>query len=256
MCLILIALRSHPSYKLIIAGNRDEYHDRPTARACFWKEAPELLAGKDLRAGGTWLGITKQGRIAALTDYRNPVLNKRHAPSRGELVRNFLLSRENPVDYLKGLTQKADEYNGFNLIVGEKDALHWYSNIGNKLKNLTPGLYGLSNNLLDTPWPKVISGRNALSKLISEKNNLSPENLFTILSDTSVADDKDLPDTGIDIEWERVLSSTFISSPTYGTRSSTVLLITPDDHVTFVERSYGASAGHSSTTRYEFQIEL
>ena len=255
MCLIIIALRSHPSYKLIIAGNRDEYHDRPTARACFWKEAPELLAGKDLRAGGTWFGITKQGRIAALTDYRDPALNKNNAPSRGELVRNFLLSRENPVDYLNGLIQTADEYNGFNLIVGEKDDLHWYSNIGNKLKNLTPDIYGLSNHLLDSPWPKVSSGKKALSRLISEKKNLSTENLFTILSDTSVADDKDLPDTGIDIEWERALSSTFISSPTYGTRSSAVLLITPDDHVTFVERSYGSSAEHSSIIRYEFQIE-
>jgi len=254
MCLILIALRSHPSYKLIIAGNRDEYHDRPTARACFWKDAPELLAGKDLRAGGTWFGITKQGRIAALTDYRGPALDKNHAPSRGEIVRNFLLSRLSPVDYLNGLTRKADEYNGFNLIVGEKDDLLWYSNVGNKLKNLTPEIYGLSNHLLDTPWPKVISGKKALSRLISKKESLSPENLFAILSDTSVADDKDLPDTGIDIEWERALSSTFISGPTYGTRSSTVLLITPGDHVTFVERSYGSNAHHSSIIRYEFQI--
>ena len=140
------------------------------------------------------------------------------------------------------------------LIVGEKDDLHWYSNIDNKLKNLTPDIYGLSNHLLDTPWPKVISGKKALSRLLSEKKNLFPENLFIILSDTSVADDKDLPDTGIDVEWERALSSTFISSPTYGTRSSTVLLITADDHVTFVERSYGSSADHSSIIRYEFQI--
>lgn len=255
MCLILIAIRSHPSYKLIIAGNRDEYHDRPTAQACFWKEAPELLAGKDLRAGGTWFGITKQGRIAGLTDYRDPALNKSHASSRGEVVRNFLLSRKNPVDYLNGLSQTAREYNGFNLIVGERDDYHWYSNIANRRKNLTPGIYGLSNHLLDTPWPKVISGKQALSRLISENKDLSPEDFFTILSNTATARDKDLPATGIDLEWERTLSSTFIVSPDYGTLSSTVLMITPDDHVIFVEKSYGSTGDHASIIRQEFRID-
>ena len=255
MCLILIAIRSHPSYKLIIAGNRDEYHDRPTAKACFWKEAPELLAGKDLRAGGTWFGITKQGRIAGLTDYRDPALIKSHAPSRGEVVRNFLLSRKRPEDFLNGLAQRAGEYNGFNLIVGERDDYYWYSNTANRRKDLTSGIYGLSNHLLDTPWPKVISGKKALSKLILEKKDLFPEDFFTILSDTSIAKDKDLPHTGIDLEWERTLSSTFITSPEYGTRSSTVLMITPDDHAIFVEKSYGITAEHASETRYEFKID-
>lgn len=254
MCLILISPKSHPSYKLIIAGNRDEYYNRPTAPATFWEKAPDLLAGKDLRAGGTWFGITRQGRIAVITDYRNPALTKSQAPSRGELVRDFLLSRENPVDYLQKLTQKAGEYNGFNLMVGKTDHLYYYSNIEGKVKNIKSRVYGLSNHLLDTPWPKVISRKNAFIELISKGKPFSPESLFTILSDRSVADDTSLPHTGIDIEWERILSSTFISTPTYGTRSSTLLLITPDDQVTFIERSYSPEADHT-TVRHEFRIE-
>ena len=254
MCLLLIALRSNPSYKLVITGNRDEYYDRPTAQARFWKDAPELLAGRDLRAGGTWFGVTGQGRIAALTNYRDPASVKCHTPSRGELVSNFLLSREHPAEYLDRLIQQADQYNGFNLIVGKRDDLYWYSNMGGTRTKLAPGIYGLSNHLLDTPWPKVVSCKKALSELLSEGKNISPQDLFSILSNRSVPANETLPDTGIGIEWERILSSPFISSPTYGTRSSTALLITANDQVTFTEKNYDPGLA-PSTTQYEFQIK-
>jgi len=255
MCLILIALRSHPTYKLIIAGNRDEYHDRPTAQAAFWEDTPGLLAGKDLRAGGTWFGITKQGRIAAVTNYRDPALIRSHSPSRGKLVCSFLLSRQGPTDYLERLTQEAGKYNGFNLIIGDKDDLYWYSNIGSGPHKLTPNIYGLSNHLLDTPWPKLTRAKNAFLKLLSEQTDPLAEDIFAILFDKSKADDESLPDTGIGTEWERLLSSIFISSPTYGTRSSTLLLVDRYDRVTFIERSFDVDPSHAVTTKYEFPVD-
>ncbi len=255
MCLILLAIRSHPVYKLIIAGNRDEYYDRPTAKAIFWKDSPKLLAGRDLQAGGTWFGITKQGKIAALTDYRDPSLHKSDAPSRGKLVHDFLLSKERPTDYLDGLIHKAHKYNGFNLIVGEKANLYWYSNLGGKPTKLRPGIYGVSNHLLDTAWPKVSRGKKAFKNLIMEHKKLLPEKFFSILLDKTVADDKSLPDTGVGLDWERVLSPIFITTPTYGTRSSTLLFVTLDDHVTFIERNYDAGPEHKPTVKYQFKIE-
>ncbi len=255
MCLILIALKSHPTYKLIIAGNRDEFFQRPTARADFWEDVPYLLAGKDLRAGGTWFGITKQGRVAAITDYRNPALLKSNAPSRGEIVRSFLLSHERPSDFIHGIAQKAQEFNGFNLIFGEKDELYWYSNLGDESRRLTPNIYGLCNHLLDTPWPKVVRSKNAFKKILTDKKYPSPDDLFSILSDRSLADADTLPDTGIGIEWERILSSVFVSNQDYGTRSSTVLLVDMYDRVTFVERVFDEGSNHATTTKFEFQIE-
>ena len=254
MCLLLIALTSNPSQKLVIAGNRDEYYDRPTAQARFWEEAPELLAGRDLRAGGTWFGVTRQGRVAALTDYRDPASVQCHAPSRGELVSNFLLSREHPADYLDRLTQKPDLYNGFNLIVGKADELYWHSNRGGPPEKMAPGIYGLSNHLLDTPWPKVVRCKKSFSELLSAEKNISPEDMISILSDRSIPADETLPDTGVGIEWERILAPAFIASPTYGTRSTTVLGVSASNRVTFFEKSY--DPGHTpSTARYEFQIK-
>lgn len=255
MCLILIALKSHPVYKLIIAGNRDEFFERPTAQATFWEDAPDLLAGKDLRAGGTWFGITKQGRIAAITDYRDPALLKSNAPSRGELVRNFLLSRERPPAFIDGIAQKAHEYNGFNLIVAEEDEFYWYSNLVEEPRRLEPGLYGLCNHLLDTPWPKVVRGRNALQSILTEKKHPSPEDFFSILSDRTIAATENLPETGVEIEWERMLSSIFVSSQDYGTRSSTLLLVDLYDRVTFMEKVFDANSNHTATTKIDFQIE-
>ena len=255
MCLILLAIKKHPEYKLIIAANRDEYYDRPTAPATFWEDTPDMLAGKDLRAGGTWLGITRNGRIGAITNYRDPASRKKNTPSRGRLVSNFLLCRESPVEYLDNLAQDADNYNGFNLIIGDKDQLFWYSNQGKDMYNLSPGIYGLSNRLLDTPWPKIIRGKNALEHILSEREDPSPEELFQILNERTIADDESLPNTGVGPEWEIILSPIFILSPTYGTRSSTLLFIDMHDRVTFIEKTHNSNPDHTRPLKYEFQIQ-
>jgi uncharacterized protein with NRDE domain len=254
MCLLLLAIKSHPVYKLVIAANRDEYYDRPTAPASFWDDRSDLLAGRDLRAGGTWFGITKKGRIAAITNYRDPASLKSHAPSRGELVSDFLTGEEKPKEYLASLDLKAGGYNGFNLIVGTKDQICWHSNRGNGTRSLMPGIYGVSNHLLDTPWPKVSRGKAALEEILSEQSVPSPAALLNMLLDRSIPDDDNLPDTGVGLEWERLLSPIFISSPNYGTRSSAILLIDQNDHVTFMERSHISSQDNSIEVVFEFQI--
>ena len=165
MCLILFGLKSHPKYGLVIAANRDEYYERPTAPAAFWEDVPDLLAGRDLRAGGTWLGITIKGRIAAITNYRDPGFIISNAPSRGKLVSDFLLGKEVPLEYLGKLEQKANQYNGFSLIVGQKDDLCWFSNREDQPHHIEPGIHGLSNRFLDTPWPKVTQGRDAMAEV-------------------------------------------------------------------------------------------
>ena len=255
MCLLLIAVRSHPVYKLIIAANRDEYYERPTAPASFWNDAPDLLAGRDLRAGGTWFGVTKKGRIAAITNYRDPSSIKSAAPSRGGLVTGFLSSDQDPVDYLLELDQKAGAYNGFNLVVGDKDRLYWYSNRGDTYQPLFKGIHGLSNHLLDTPWHKVSRGRTELTKVISDHRDPSPNKLFRLLTDRTRPEDNRLPDTGVGLIRERMLSPIFIISPDYGTRSSALLFIDRSDHLTFLERTYPTDRDRLREVRYEFEIK-
>ena len=255
MCLLLLAIHSHPDYKLVIAANRDEYYERPTAPAAFWEDAPGLLAGRDLRAGGTWLGITTEGRIAAITNFRNPGSEKRRAPSRGNLVSHFLMGQDSPGDYLCGLEKQAHQYNGFNLIVGQTDELYWYSNRGGQSRSLSPAIYGVSNSLLDTPWPKVTQGKLAMKRLLTEGKYQSPEAIFHVLRDRSIPDDENLPDTGVGLEWERILSPIFILSPTYGTRSSTILIIDKCNQVTFMERTFDSDPDQHTTIKHTFQIK-
>lgn len=255
MCLILLAFKSHPGYKLILAGNRDEYYDRPTAPAAFWEEAPWLLAGRDLRAGGTWFGITTKGRIGAVTNYRNPSFNKTNAPSRGKLVSNFLLGKDKAPDYLDGLKKRASDYSGFNLLIGDQNKLFWYSNRTDGYRILSPGIYGLSNHLLDTPWPKVARGKKAFRRLLSRNRDVEPDAVIDMLSDRSIPDDDTLPDTGVGLEWERILSPLFIISPDYGTRSSTILFIDQRNHVTFVERTFNSHPDSATTVVHKFHIE-
>jgi uncharacterized protein with NRDE domain len=255
MCLILIAVDAHPDFKLVLAANRDEYYERPSAPPSFWEEAPEILAGRDLAAGGTWLGITRHGRIAAITNYRDPASTKPTAPSRGQLVSDFLLGRASPSDYLEAVSRESARYNGFNLLVGERHRLLWTSNRSDRRVALLPGIYGVSNHLLDTPWPKVLRAKALFQEIIRAGGHLSVESLFQLLKDQTTAPDDQLPSTGVPLEWERILSPIFITSPTYGTRSSTVLLIDKEDHVTFLDRTFNGHPEPVSTSEFEFVLE-
>jgi uncharacterized protein with NRDE domain len=242
MCLVLIAYQMHPNYPLVVAANRDEYYERPAAPAAFWQDAPEVGAGRDLAHGGTWLGVSRTGRFAAITNYREPKLSALpHAPSRGELVSRFLRSAAPAEDYLEILRHTAREYNGYNLIYGELGRLYCYSNKNNQAVLLTPGIHGLSNHLLDTPWPKVERGKRALAEAVNQ-SRLASADLFKVLSDPTPAADDELPDTGIGPELERMLSPIFISSEGYGTRSSTAVLFDAQGGITLAERSFFADS--------------
>lgn len=242
MCLITFAWKRHPRYPLVVAANRDEFTDRPTDPADFWPEAPTLLAGRDRVGGGTWLGVTRCGRFAAVTNYRDPSLRRPGSPSRGALVRDFLLGVESPEAYLARVLRQGDAYAGFNLLVGERDALFYLSNVEGKVRALEPGIYALSNGLLDASWPKAQRARTALAAALEDPEGPDPEALFAFLADTSRPEDAALPDTGVGLEWERTLSSVFIAALGYGTRSSTVLRLSAEGEADFRERTFAPSA--------------
>ncbi|AOV07668.1 NRDE family protein [Sporosarcina ureilytica] len=238
MCLINFHYHNHPNYKLIVAANRDEFYERPTAMAHFWEDYPQLLAGRDLEKQGTWLGITKQGRFAALTNYRSPVHMQRKENSRGKIVSGYLTGHTSPKDYIEGINKNNNLYSGFNLLIGNPNQLIYYNNIENSSYEVRPGTHGLSNHFLNTPWPKVVNGKNLLHHYVTTHETLQPEVLFNLLANDDVAEDVNLPHTGIGLELERQLSSLFINTADYGTRCSTVLLVTKHDDVIFIERTF------------------
>lgn len=254
MCLIFISLNNHPEYKLIVAGNRDEFYKRKTAPAGFWQDHPHILGGRDLEAGGTWMGISRIGKISMVTNYRDLRNLKPAAPSRGHLVSSYLLNGDKPADYLQAVAKKAPEYNGFNLIAGFPGELHYYSNYKDDVERIPAGLHGLSNHLLNTPWPKVERGLHKFRQLIQPRN-VDSDKLLDALYDEQLAADEQLPDTGIGLERERVLSSMFIKSADYGSRCSTVIMIDRDDSVLFSERVYDLATFEYKTNKFEFNIE-
>ncbi len=254
MCLIFFSWRQHPTYRLVVAANRDEFYDRPTAPAAYWEDAPGLLAGRDLEGGGTWLGVSRGGRFAALTNYRRGGAAITDAPTRGRLVSDFLVSDAGPGDYLASLETRAHGYNGFNLLVGDGESLHWFSTHGGAPLKLDSGIYAISNDLLDTPWPKVVRGKKVFEKLLEEEQ-VDPSAIFDLLADGQLAEDAALPDTGIGLTRERTLSPIFIRSGDYGTRSSTVLLAGADGNVAFHERSHDPGSDTASALTYDFRIE-
>jgi uncharacterized protein with NRDE domain len=254
MCLILFAYKSHPRYKLVIAANRDEFYNRKTAPAAFWEDHPRLLAGRDLQAMGTWMGINKNGRISMLTNYRDLSNIKPQAPTRGKLVSNFLITNSTPNTYLDAINPLAKSFNDFNILLGTADDLWYYSNKETKKTMLGSGVYGLSNHLINTPWPKVEAGKEALSnELKNEKVEI--ENLFATLKSEAKADKDRLPGTGVGFEMERMLSPMFIKSTEYGTRCSTIILVDKDNHVKFVERTYVPTDFTWADKSFEFDIE-
>jgi uncharacterized protein with NRDE domain len=242
MCLILFSLDNHPGFRLILGANRDEFYNRPTQPLSAWPEAPEVYGGRDLKEGGTWLGVSRRGRLAALTNYRDPAHHIAQAPSRGQLTRRFLTGDASAAEYLAQVLKTAQRYNGFNLLVGDRTGLWYVSNRGNGIVRLQAGIHGLSNHLLDTDWPKVTQGKKRLKNLLSRGDGWDPEGIFTLLDDRTAAPDQQLPDTGVGLEWERTLSPVFIASPNYGTRSSTVVLIRSSGAVTVVERTFNRRA--------------
>lgn len=254
MCLIVFANNFHPNYKLIFAANRDEFYDRPTSQAEFWKDHPELLAGKDLQAGGTWMGITKHGRFAAITNFRDLKNHNPEAPSRGKITLNFLVNHIQPEEYYNSLKPELNGFNGFNLIFGNIDELFYFSNKSGGLQKIERGVHGISNALLDTSWPKVEKGKRQLEALLKQ-NEIHPWEVLNILYDISKAKDESLPDTGVGIELERMLSPIFISSEKYGTRCSTVVITDKDNNVQFVEKTYHSGIGAFSTEEFKFKLE-
>ena len=253
MCLVLIALNSHPDYSLIVAANRDEFYDRPTAPAAFWADAPSVLGGRDLKAGGTWLGVDRRGRLAAVTNYRQGQRERPAPRSRGRLVSDFLMTDTGALEHIKGVRSDAGLYNGFNLIASDAGGLFYYSNREGRVRTLAPAVYGLSNHLLDTPWPKVASTKAAFDALLNGGAFDLTADLFALLSDRNRADDDLLPSTGVGREWERLLSSAFIASDDYGTRSSTVVLVGRAGGITFIERTFGPRGARGTQARFEFQ---
>ena len=237
MCLIAFSYQQHSQYKLIVTANRDEAYQRPTRAAQFWEDDTNILAGKDLKAGGSWMGIHRSGRFSAITNYRDPGITKEDPPSRGHLVLDFLKSSAPPADYLQKIDQNSEKYMGFNLLTGTLNSLYYYSNQEQDIRQLEPGTYGLSNHLLDTPWPKVQRAKHRLTNLI-QKDTISENKLFGLLADDAQAPDKALPNTGIPQDIEKKVSPIFIKGQEYGTRCSTVLLINHNDEATFIERRF------------------
>lgn len=253
MCLINFSIQSHQHYKLIITANRDEMYERPTAPAQFWNDYPQLLAGRDLQQMGTWLGITKQGRFAALTNFRDPKYMNRNALSRGNLVKDYLVSQIKPEVYLQKVMKNKRNYNGFNLVVGDVDHLYYFGSEQDEIIPLEKGTHSLSNHLLNTPWPKVEKSKDMLHHYVSKQENPDLHAMFKMLTDRTIAQDEHLPDTGVGLELERQLSPIFIQMPNYGTRSSSIILVSKQNEVTFIERTYNQGK-HVNENKFNFTI--
>ncbi|NOS93393.1 MAG: NRDE family protein [Cyclobacteriaceae bacterium] len=253
MCLIFLAVNQHLVYPLIIAANRDEFYNRQTAPADFWKDYPTIVGGRDLEAQGTWMAMTTSGRISMITNYRDPKNIDPNAPSRGQLVSDFLSSEQNAQEYLKQVEQNGKRYNGYNLIVGNLKSLYYYSNYRKGINLIPNGIHGLSNHLLDTPWPKVLRGKEQFQNILLQQE-VKAETLFQLLKNEEKADDELLPETGIGMERERALSSMFIKTNGYGTRCSTVILINHQREVSFTERVYNLQTFEYTDRNYHFQI--
>lgn len=252
MCVAVFAWQLHPDYPLVFAGNRDERHTRKASPAGFWENAPRVLAGRDLEAGGTWLGVTMGGRFALVTNFRTGPNPKSGPRSRGELTADFLRGGLSPENYLSEVRQRAEQYAAFSLIVGDAEALWYFSNRDARAPFcIPPGVHGLSNHWLDTPWPKVSLSMQRLEVLL-KRGTPARQELLDLLADRTPASTEKLPDTGIGVERERALSPVFVVNPEYGTRCSNVLVRARNGELQFAERRFDA-AGREIETR-DFRI--
>jgi uncharacterized protein with NRDE domain len=251
MCLILVAFKAHPTYPLLLAANRDEFFARPTLPAAAWSESSDVVGGRDLDKGGSWLAVSAAGRLAAVTNFRDGARRKTGTRSRGLLVKDFVLADEPPTSFLAEIHAARESYDGFNLLVAADGSLYHYANVSGVISEVAPGVHGLSNDLLDTPWPKVERGKLQLERLLGAPRDALIDGLFTILHDTYVPADEALPSTGVSLEWERLLASAFISTSAYGTRACTVVLVDGAGAVTFIERNFAPGGVLAETRRIE-----
>lgn len=244
MCILFFAINQHSKYPVIICANRDEFHQRPTQMMHWWPETAKknpLLAGRDLQAGGTWLGLNKQGRFSALTNYRQPQLFDKTKKSRGDLVINALKETDQAIT--SQLTKSAHNYNGFNLVFGQLNNLTCFDSRSQKLQRLTTGFHSLCNGALDDVWPKMARGQSQLAHAISDAQQSLPldslvDNLFTLMQNKQQADIDLLPNTGLSVDWEQRLSSIFIVSPEYGTRTTNIIVQDSEGNISVYDRSY------------------
>lgn len=250
MCLLVFSWRPEAAHRLVLAGNRDEFHDRPAAPAGWWEHG--ILGGRDLRAGGTWMAAQRNGRFAVVTNYREPVEEGRGPRSRGELVHDYLASTGSPQDFARQVAARGHDYAGFNLLLGDPGALVYLSNRGRGPELLAPGVHGLSNHLLDTPWPKLERTTTRFHALLEQGADTAA--LLDMLADRTPASDDQLPDTGIGPEWERLLSAPFIVSPRYGTRCSTVIKILEDKKMQFTERRFDANGVPTGQAEFSYRL--
>ena len=254
MCIILFAYKTHPKYKLLLASNRDEFYERPTEALSQWTKNRNIFAGRDKKDGGTWMGVTEDGRFSALTNYRDLSRIKDQPPSRGHLVSNFLKANTPAKIYLEGLKGSAGIFNDYNLLVGDRNDLYYFSNVSGELIKIEPGIHGFSNHLLNTPWPKVKKGKEELATII-KREKIEKQAVIMLLNDTSTPPDSELPDTGVGLEWERALSSIFIKTEMYGTRASSVLTIDYNNKIGITEKSFVKTTNGEFTTN-TISIEL
>lgn len=260
MCLILVALGAHERYPFVLAANRDEFHHRATAAAGHWSDAPSVFGGRDLEKGGSWLALSQRGALAAVTNYRDPTRKLAAPQSRGLLVSSFVRDTESAQDFVTAALARGNQYDGFSLLAADASGVWYGSNRGGDARRLGPGLHGLSNHLLDTPWPKVRRAKAALSAALQLDGPELTEALFALLADDTRALDTELPSTGVSLDWERQLSPVFIRMDGYGTRASTIVLVDRHGEARFLERSFDAAgsnpADRSATLSLEAPIAL
>jgi uncharacterized protein with NRDE domain len=258
MCLIVFAWKAHPRYPLVLATNRDEFHERPSAPLNYWEDMPDVLGGRDIEKGGSWLAINIDGRWAAVTNFRDgrpPLLLSR---SRGHLVKDYVASNQKAGNYASTINDSISDYPGCNLLFGGRGTLYYASNRyesdpRSRIEQVSPGVHSLSNHLLDTPWPKVERCKRHMQTLLEADGDTITQSLFELLSDRTLAGDPDLPSTGISLDWERVLSAPFIVAGKYGTRASTVVLVDKDGTVQMHERGFGAGGDEIGHHSYSFE---
>lgn len=255
MCIIYLSIAKDPEWPLFIAANRDEFHARPALPAAPWDGNPDIFSGLDQSAGGTWLGINRNGRTAMLTNFRDPAGFDPQAPTRGLLVSDFLDGDMTAAEYATQVWKTADRYNGFNLIVGDINAVYYTGNRQSAPpQKLAAASYILSNHLLDTPWPKAERLRRGLDALTPNSAPDALQQVFTLLRDTTPAPDDALPSTGIPLERERLLSSPFIISDNYGTRCSSIIAVNQNGEATFSELSFDAQGCETARRDWTFSM--